>query len=227
MLKLIILFGIIAGLIYLFKKFPEILLSATRLPYEKRDALFSPAEKLFLTALEKAIGNQYEIFGKVRMADIMDVRKNLTAKNYQIALNRISSKHVDFLLCDAIDSSFVCGIELDDKSHRQANRAQRDVFLNKAFEVISLPLIRFEAKAGYDVEKMRNQILLELGALKPEEPIASAEATSQQNENGKLCPKCSGPMTLRKASVGERAGRAFWVCNNYKSCKTAIADESL
>ncbi len=117
------------------------------------------------------------------MADIMDVKKNLAGKDSQIAWNRISSKHIDFLLCDATDSSFVCGIELDDKSHDQGNRAKRDVFVNKAFEAISLPLIRFKAKAGYDVEKIRNQILRELGVLKPEEPIASAEATPPPKEN--------------------------------------------
>jgi len=227
MFGLLIFFGIIAGLIYLFKKFPEILLSTTRLPYEKRDALFSPAEKLFLTALEKAIGNQYEIFGKVRMADIMDVKKNLNGKDYQIAWNGISSKHIDFVLCDATDSAFVCGIELDDKSHNQANRAKRDVFVNKAFEAISLPLIRFEVKAGYDVGKVRNTILQELGVLKPEEPIAPAEATPPRKENEHICPKCSGPMTRRKANVGENVGKTFWVCNDYKSCKTAILDESL
>ena len=227
MLKLIILFGIIAGLIYLFKNLPQIMLSKMRLPYEKRDALFSPAEKLFLTALEKAIGNQYEIFGKVRMADIMDVKKNVNGKDYQIAWNGISSKHIDFVLCDATDSSFVCGIELDDRSHEQGNRADRDVFVNKAFETISLPLVRFKARAGYDVEQIRNQILRELGVLKPEEPIASAEATPPPVENEKTCPKCSGPMTRRKASAGENAGKIFWVCNNYGSCKTAIVAESL
>lgn len=170
-LGLILFFTIIALLIkHLLSKLP-----AQRLPYVKRNALFSPAEKLFLDALEKAIGGRYEIFGKVRMADIMDVKKHLTPKDYQIAWNGISSKHIDFILCDPTDSSFACGIELDDKSHHQATRAKRDEFVNEAFKAISLPLIRFEAKAGYDPGKIREQILQELGLYQQEAPIASAD----------------------------------------------------
>jgi ssDNA-binding Zn-finger/Zn-ribbon topoisomerase 1 len=219
--KLFILFAILALVIYFIKHLPVLLQSSMRLPYVKREALFSPAEKLFLDALEKAIDGQYKIYGKVRLADIMDVRNNLSAKNKQIALNGISSKHIDFVLCNEKDASIVCGIELDDKSHNQSNRIRRDEFVDKSFEAADLPLFRFKAKSGYDVEEIRTQILKGLGALKSENVAAPSEKVEGPKEG--VCPKCSGPMTRKKASAGENAGKVFWVCNNYQTCKTAVA----
>jgi len=73
--------------------------------------LCSPAERSFLGALEKVVGNGYQIFAKVRLADIVEVNQGLSSSARQSAFNRISRKHLDFVICNARDLSIVGAIE--------------------------------------------------------------------------------------------------------------------
>ena len=74
--------------------------SGGKISYERRDPLFSTAERSFLGVLEQILGKEYRIIGKVRMADIIRPRKGLSPSARTSALNRITSKHVDFAVCD-------------------------------------------------------------------------------------------------------------------------------
>ena len=40
-----------------------------------------------------------------------------------------------------------------------------------------------------------------------------------KNENAPSCPNCGKPMTLRKASKGQNAGKEFWGCTGYPDCR--------
>ncbi len=77
--------------------------SSTSLQYTQRKALFTPAEKAFFTVLFSAIqapafNEKYLLFSKVRIADVLTPRNNLNRQQWQIAFNKISAKHFDFVL---------------------------------------------------------------------------------------------------------------------------------
>ena len=91
-------------------------------PYQSKEVLCSPAERSFLGALDKIVGNGYRVFAKVGLADIVEVNKGLSSSARQSAFNRIGRKHIDFVVCDAKDLSIIGAIELDDKSHREKRR---------------------------------------------------------------------------------------------------------
>jgi len=55
------------------------------LPYERVGELFSAAERSFLGVLEQVFGKEYRILGKVRLSDIIRVRKGLSGKAWAIA----------------------------------------------------------------------------------------------------------------------------------------------
>ena len=126
--------------------------------YRKRGALFTPAERSFLSVLDQAISDQYRVFGKVRVADILTPAKGMNRKNWQIAFNKISSKHFDYILCSQSTLDVVAVIELDDKSHLSARSKKRDMLLENACDSAGLLLIRFKAKSGYQVQSIRAQI---------------------------------------------------------------------
>lgn len=130
----------------------------TSFPYELQSALFTPAERSFLGVLDQAVAGKYRIFGKVRIADVATVRGTPNQSTRQRAFNKISAKHFDFLLCDPGDLSFVCAIELDDKSHAQDKRKERDQFVENICAAMKLPLLRFPAKRGYTVDSLREAI---------------------------------------------------------------------
>jgi hypothetical protein len=132
---------------------------SARYPYARKAALFSPAERSFLAVLEQAVGQHYRIFGKVRVADVIDVNRTVSRSEWQAAFNRISGKHFDYLLCDRENLSVVCAIELDDKSHRGGSRRERDAFLAEACRNTGLPLLRIPASKTYSLPDIRVKIL--------------------------------------------------------------------
>lgn len=64
----------------------------------KAKHVLTPTEQRFYHALRSAFGDMHVILMKVRLADLIAVQRNQT--NYQTHFNRISAKHVDFVICD-------------------------------------------------------------------------------------------------------------------------------
>ncbi len=147
----------LAALVRLFsrKEFLNWLKSLQVFSYKRKTALFSPAERSFLGALDQALGSEYRVFGKVRIADIIGP-DNGTAR--QAALNRIIAKHVDFVVCDPGNLSVIGVIELDDKSHDQHSRRRRDALVEEAFGSAGIPVARFPARTGYNFAEIRDSI---------------------------------------------------------------------
>ena len=131
--------------------------------YSKKRTLFSPAERSFLGVLEQAVGDEYRVFGKIRVADVLEPRHGMSRSARQSALNRISAKHFDFVLCARGDLSIACAVELDDASHNEAGRRDRDAFLAAACESAALPLLRVPAERTYAIEEVRTRLLAVLG----------------------------------------------------------------
>ena len=125
------------------------------LPYERAKSLFSPAERSFLGTLDLAVGADYRVFGKVRVADIAAVKPGLGPSARTGALNRIASKHFDFIVCRAGDLSVVCAVELNDRSHASRRAQARDALLEDVCRVIGLPLLTIPAKATYSLDQVR------------------------------------------------------------------------
>ena len=120
------------------------------LPYESKGNLLTPAELKFLGVLDQVIGSHYRIMSQVRLADIIKVKKGVDNSTRSSAFNRIKAKHLDFVACDQSDMRVKFAIELDDSSHKQTKRMERDAFLNDAMQSAGIPLHRFAVKREYD-----------------------------------------------------------------------------
>lgn len=126
--------------------------------YESRRYLLSKAERSFFGVLETAASGNYRIMAKVRVGDILKPSSGMNATERTRAFNRISAKHIDFILCTPDTLEFVCAIELDDKSHEATDRRTRDDLLNQAFADAQLPLLRVPAKAAYNPAQLQKAI---------------------------------------------------------------------
>ena len=142
-------------------------------PYQKEPTLFTPAERSFLGVLEQAVGSEFRIMGKVRLADVLKVKPGITGPDRQRAFNKIQSKHLDFVACNPDDLSIEFAVELDDKSHNQQDRQDRDAFLDKAMDEAGLPIIRFAATKTYSIQEVRDAIATRLNS---PEPVATPVA---------------------------------------------------
>jgi restriction system protein len=56
-----------------------------------------------------------------------------------------------------------------------------------------------------------------------EERLAHArQGDPKIDDAAKACPQCGSPMVLRDAKKGDGAGRRFWVCSTFPTCRSAI-----
>jgi very-short-patch-repair endonuclease len=131
--------------------------------YERTDRLFSPAERSFLGVLEQIFGNEYRIIGKVRIADIIRPRRDLSASTRTSAFNRIAQKHVDFAVCDPQTLQVLGVIELDDSSHNESPRRRRDKFVDAALFSARVPFVRIAAQRVYTPQEIRERVSVLFG----------------------------------------------------------------
>lgn len=108
-------------------------------PYRLRDDFLSPAEFPFYKVLSSLVGASLTIESKVRLADVCFVARPYENFAY---FNRITRKHLDFLVCDATTMKPLFGVELDDSSHDRTDRQERDQFVEDVCKVAGLPLLR-------------------------------------------------------------------------------------
>lgn len=127
-------------------------------PYEKEQTLFTPAERSFFGVLEQAVDGKVRIMGKVRLADVVKVKKGNNKSAWQKAFNRIQSKHLDFVACDSTSLGVRFVIELDDKSHNQSKRQDRDQFIDKVLAAADIPVFHFAAKQQYSIQALQNSL---------------------------------------------------------------------
>jgi predicted RNA-binding Zn-ribbon protein involved in translation (DUF1610 family) len=187
------------------------------LPYKLRDDFLSPAEASFFRLLKNAVKDDYLVFPKVALKDIIFVSR----PNENIAYyNKIDRKHVDFLLCDSANLKPVLAIELDDASHQRQDRVERDALVDKVFEQAGLPLRHAQARFAYSQQELDDLIRGTTAGADNAQP-GEIEASSL-TDTAPFCPKCGERMVLRTAQRGAKAGEKFYGCPNYPRCREII-----
>jgi ssDNA-binding Zn-finger/Zn-ribbon topoisomerase 1 len=231
------------GIFLVFSKLRKPEKSSDLFPYKKIGFLFSPAERSFFGVLGQAVGNEYAIFGKVRVADVVSVKSVADKGGWRRAFNRISAKHFDFVICAKGDLSVVCVVELDDQSHQERKRQERDAFLVKLCQAVSLPLIQIPAQRAYTVadirakffqvlEQQSRAVLIQSTDAPQPQVLANQSRTSISSDssaqlvnkatvpvNTPVCPRCAAPMVQRAVKTGSRAGEKFWGCSTFPKCR--------
>ncbi len=191
-------------------------------PYRKLDVLFSPAERSFLGVLNQAVGENTQIFGKVRVADVIAPKKGLSRSDWQKSFNKISGKHFDFLLCNTSDFSVLCAVELNDSSHNSKKRKDRDAFLEGACQAANVPIIQIAARSTYNINEIQQSLAAYLpGSMSPDSTQESVEAIIEHQPSGdeKVCPKCSSKMVKKIAKKGKYVDNEFWACSAFPKCR--------
>jgi hypothetical protein len=126
------------------------------LPYKASKSLLTDNELDFYRALQVVVGTQTIVCPKVRIADLIYVPHN--TQNSYTFLNKITSKHVDFALCHPQTMQCVLAIELDDASHDQDARRERDSFVDVAFQTAGIKLIHIRAQRSYTPEQVAQRL---------------------------------------------------------------------
>jgi hypothetical protein len=126
------------------------------LPYKRKEFLLSRSEVSFYGVLNQIAGSDYLNFAKIRLADVIYIQRGTRSR--RAAMNRIQSKHLDFLLCHRNGVRPCLAIELDDRSHEEPDRVARDHFVRQALSAAQLPLLQIKAANNYSSQQLKNSI---------------------------------------------------------------------
>jgi hypothetical protein len=133
-------------------------------PYERRGILLTPSEINFLRSLQLAVREDWLIFSKVRLSDIIKVRPR--TRKFQSWQGRIQGKHLDFVLCDEETLEVKLAIELEDPALPRSDQARRDRFVDLALTAAGLPLLRVKLVEKYETSALRKDLEDALGILR-------------------------------------------------------------
>src|SRR4051812_37399230 len=159
----------------------------TRPQYEAVTDFLSPAERSFFGVLQQAVGSDFIVFAKIRLADIVRPVKNPSRSGWRSAFNRISGKHVDFTLCDPGRLTVLLAVELDDRSHGSLERGFRDNLVDSALSDAGIPILRVPARHSYAPMQVREKINTLLGH--SAELLSAPGVVAPTNDDSRYMPK--------------------------------------
>ncbi|MCT4686851.1 DUF2726 domain-containing protein [Vallitalea sp.] len=126
------------------------------------NSLLSKAEFSFYKILYNiCLELDVTLFTKVRVADIIKVGK---IENRQTYFNKIKSKHVDFVLCNTQTLKPIICIELDDKSHNNNDRNNRDKFMDEIIGIAGFKSLHIKCSYSYNRQLLKEKIQNELNS---------------------------------------------------------------
>jgi hypothetical protein len=112
--------------------------------YTAKNSLMSKTEGDFFLKLDRAVSERYYVFPQVHLSAILDHR--IKGQEWKYAFSHINGKSVDYVLCNKADLKPTYAIELDDYTHDEPDRRERDTEVERIFEAANLPLVRFKNK---------------------------------------------------------------------------------
>lgn len=167
-------------------------------PFDRKNAIFTPAEKNFQNLVEQALGNKYRIVNRVKLSDIVTIRNGVSSRASQTAVTNAENKYLDFAICER-DSMKLCGvIDLVDTKGK-GYKIKKDWFVSGALEAASIPHIRIKVKANYTLDEIRACINSRLlgtqaptpkmkGSVIPAPMVRARSKTKDKNSIGVLSP---------------------------------------
>jgi very-short-patch-repair endonuclease len=122
-------------------------------PFEKKRVLTESEQTVYWRLLK--VAPEFVVLAQVALSSLVDVKSGTPKR--QAHWNKVSQKSVDFALCRK-DGSVLAVIEVDDKTHLAAKRAETDRVKNKILEAAGIPILRWKASPLPSEESMRTDI---------------------------------------------------------------------
>lgn len=125
--------------------------------YSPRDRLISKSENEFFKAISAALPAEYHIFPQINLASFIDRTDGARFRNELF-------RNVDFLITDC-DYAPKIVVEINDQSHLDRDRRERDEKVAKICEEAGIPIIKLWTSYGVQPEYIKKRIDEQLAAL--------------------------------------------------------------
>jgi hypothetical protein len=171
-----------------------------RLPYRVDACLLSPQQRAFGAVLERAVGQEYRVYAKVRAADIIEVERRLDRRARERAAERLAEQVFDFLICTRESSSIACAVNLAPRS-RLSRRPPKNR-LDRICAAAKLPFVRFRESDVYSVVEIEEQVFSAMQTIRvhprAEEPSAQDTRDALRDLSEVIGDKVPEPRRIKR-----------------------------
>jgi hypothetical protein len=126
-------------------------------PFDSRSTIFTPAEKNFHNLLEQAVGAKFRVINRVKLSDIVNIRKGVSSRASQSATNNAETKYLDFVICERDSMKLIGAVDLVD-TRGKGYKVKKDWFVSGALEAASIPHVRIKVKNNYTLAQIKQCI---------------------------------------------------------------------
>ncbi len=128
--------------------------------YQKKKNFLTKSEYAFFHALQLATKDTHHIIIKTRLADLIEADYPQNSREYMLAFNQISRKHIDYVLLNKSSLRVEHAIELDGKSHNRKSQQKNDQFKNSVLILCGIKLTRFKVGEEFNSELISKKLRL-------------------------------------------------------------------
>lgn len=122
-------------------------------PYHLKKTFFdSKSERKLYEQIKRVLTGNYDIYPHVKLDMIAEMDSEINPDYRDMYFSKINKKSIDYLIVDCLYRSPKLGIEVDGPSHLDPKRQANDIFKDKFFKVIGIPLVRFDVSRYTDEE---------------------------------------------------------------------------
>lgn len=148
--------------------------------YSKR-ACMTNAEKTLYKLMNKTLNDTLKVVHKsvtilpcVRLADFIGITGKIDMDKK--ALYEITSKHIDYLICESDTLDIICAVELDDVYHDMPSKVIRDKKVERILKQCNLELFRIkEPIKRVDIQTLSKIIDFILNHYAPKCPVCGTQ----------------------------------------------------
>ena len=142
---------ILIGMVYIFKGIGKIKqaedsnennsqIKKSQYRYYAKSYIMTSRENECFKILNEIFSSKWFVVPQVHLSALLDYR--VKGQNWNAAFRHINGKSVDFVLIGKESYKVICAIELDDSTHSNSDRMERDAEIERMFKDTIIPLAR-------------------------------------------------------------------------------------
>lgn len=201
-------------------------------PFSRQSAMFSTTERNLWRELSQAAGEDYCVFGKVRLADLVRVRPGLKSTEARMIQDEIGALSVDFVICRRNNLTISAAVMLTNGKRDKSRESMDSAHTEGALAAAGVPLLRLSPDKDYTVADLRTGLRRATLVSAATQTAPAAQASPQQPGGAvsampaaslsETCPTCGAQLVKRRVSGGRMDGNQVLACPNYPACKHVL-----
>ena len=192
---------------------------------QRKSRVLTPSERAFFEQLVRALSDDYYIFAKMSLSDVVEVSPKTNWLQKSSIQKCLGNTRLDYILCQKRDLSIFGVVELENFDNKVAkkDRREREKLVSRICQLSNIRLFYFDARQDYQDMDIHQVITGRPSKGRFEQsPTHQSQLTIDRSVNNSAvsrpCPKCDGELAIKVAVKGKQMGKKFLMCRKYPYC---------